>query len=892
MSSHEGHEDHEDAAFGALLRRYRLAEGLTQTALAERAGLSERAVNDLERDPRRTPRLESVRLLADALRLSPEERARLLAAARPQTAQQREQPPAASLAAPLAPSRRAPGSQLPVSANRFVGRAREVAAICASLRDPDVRLLTLTGPGGIGKTRLAFQVATTLETAFANGVVFVPLEALTDATLALPAIATALGIPEQSSAPLTQRLAEWLRPRDLLLLLDNFEQVMPAALEIERLLATCPSLTVLVTSRVALRLAREHEYVVPPLTLPTASNAKAHPTQTEVLGCDAGALLVQSVCAISPDFAVTDANAGAVAAICARLEGVPLAIQLAAARFKLLPPAALLARLDQQLAILTDGPKDAPPRQRTIRATLDWSYHLLTPPQQALLRRLAVFTGGWTLDAAEGICAGAPVELAEALALLGDLVGQSLVVMQERDGDARYRLLETIREYALEKLRDAGEEALLRDQHSAWFLRLAQEIDARTWIMTPPAPVQRVLRAEADNFRAAFVWSRRETSGQAELQFAGVLQSLWTWSPQEGRLALRHALERAAPGVDTRIRARALLAAAGLAAMQTDAAEASHLAEQAASLFSELGDDRNLAQALVIGMRNLMGDPVDDPEQLAATWDEILRLSRASENPRAIAETLWFRGDMSLEQGDYATARRFLDECVVVSRRLNDPIMLPYPLISLARVACAEGDATQARALAEEGLALRRQEAPAWPVAIALTSLGEVERLAGEDQRALSLFTEALAVFRDLGTSSGIAWSLHNLGHIALRAGDAQRAAPLFAEALAIRRQLRYAHGIASELAGIAGVRRLVGDYERAARLFGAAEALLERARSVLAPADQGAFECDRAVIQQRMGEQAFAAAWTAGRALAMDQAVAEALETPFTFAGHSPANE
>jgi len=874
----------EYASFSALLRHFRLAAGLTQAALAERAGLSERAVNDLERDPHRTPRLETVTLLAETLGLSPDDRAQLLAAARPEGTHAPQQPTA------LAASPTPPGARLPDAPNRFVGREQEVAAICARLQEPDVRLLSLTGPGGIGKTRLALRVATTLESTFADGVVFVPLEALVDASLVLPAIATALGTTEPSSAPLAQRLAEWLRAREMLLLLDNFEQVMPAALEIEHLLAACPSLTILVTSRVPLRLAREHEYAVPALTLPDRTTQA---TRADILACDAVALLVQCAHAAAPGFTLTDANASTVATICARLEGVPLAIQLAAARFKLLPPAVLLARLDQQLAILTGGPRDAPERQRTVRATLDWSYQLLTPPQQTLLRRLAVFAGGWTLEAAEGVCAGAGVEPTEVLGLLGDLVGQSLVVVSEQDGAVRYRLLETIREYGFEKLRDAGEEALLRDRHFAWFLHLAEEIDAQTWIMAPPAPLRRVLRAEADNFRAALVWSRQEMSGQAELRLAAALQKFWSESANEGRLALRSALQRADPGVDGAIRARALLVAAGLAAMQTDAVEAAQLAEDAVSLFGERGDERNLALALAIGMRNLMGNPTADPGQLATAWDEILRLSRLADNPRAVAETLWFRGDTALQHGDYAAARRYLDECVVVSRQLDDPVMLSYSVISLSRVACIDGDAVQARALAEEGLALRRQEASAWPVAIALASLGEVERFAGDDASAEALFTEALTLFRSLSADAGIAWSLHNLAQIAaLRAEALPRAASLFAEALTIRHRHQYAHGIASELAAIAGLHGRAGEYEQAARLFGASEALLERARTVLAPADLVAWERDLDILRTQSGELMAGEAWEAGRALSVDQAVAEALESTFTPGGYPRAEE
>jgi predicted ATPase/DNA-binding XRE family transcriptional regulator len=373
----------EQVSFGALLRHFRLAVGMTQGTLAAHAGLSERAVNDLERDPRRTPRLETITLLAEALGLSLADRARLLAAARPETA-----PP---VPMPRATKQSPFGARLPDALNPFVGREQEVAAIRVRLQEPDARLLTLTGPGGIGKTRLALRVAAELESAFADGVSFVALESLADAALVLPAITAALGIPGSPSKPPEHSLAEALRARNMLLVLDNFEQVIAAAIGIEHLLAACPSLTILVTSRVPLRLAREHEYAVPPLTLPDPA---IQTTPADILACDAVALLVQCAHAVLPGFTLTNTNAGAVATICARLEGVPLAIQLAAARFKLLPPTALLARLDQQLAILTGGPRDAPERQRTVRATLDWSYQLLTTPQQMLLRRLAVFAGG------------------------------------------------------------------------------------------------------------------------------------------------------------------------------------------------------------------------------------------------------------------------------------------------------------------------------------------------------------------------------------------------------------------------------------------------------------------------------------------------------------------
>jgi predicted ATPase/transcriptional regulator with XRE-family HTH domain len=867
----------EHVPFGTLLRRFRLASGLTQASLAGRAGLSERAVNDLERDLKRLPRLETVTLLAAALDLLPEQRAQLLAAARPETPVETLQP-GTSQAAParvFPPSSPPIGSRLPAAPSAFIGRVREVAAVQERLKRPGMRLLTLTGPGGIGKTRLALQVATLLEGAYADGVAFVPLASLVDPALVLPSIAAELGIPDSATESTGQRIAEALRSRELLLVLDNFEQVMPAAVEIEHLLAACPRLTILVTSRAVLHLAREHEYRVPPLAVPDPTAIAAH---SALLEYDSVALLVQCAQAVVPEFMVSEANAQPVAAICARLEGVPLAIQLAAARIKLLPAATLLARLDQQLAVLTGGPQDAPERQRTVRATLDWSFHLLNSPQQTLLRRLAVFAGGWTLEAAEGICAGDNVERVDVLDLLGYLVDQSLVIAEDHGGVARYRMLETIRQFADEKLRESGEEQALRDRHLAWFLRMAEDVESQTWLLARQGS-HAALKPEADNFRAALAWSRRDESGQTELLLAGLLISLWTGDEMinEGQRVLRDALDRADPTARTLARARALLLAAGLAGIQTNSIDAAQVSQEALSILRELGEEQYLAGALIHVARTWFwaGSPMD----LSAMRDESLRLCRKLGDRIAYAETLWMWGDLALDQGNYADARRQLEESIAVCRQLNDPFMLGYPLLSLARVASAEGDFTQARALAQESVALR-QEAPAWLLAISCTSLGEVERCAGDDERAAELFAQALAIFHDQSDAPGAAWTIHNLGHIALRVGERQRAAQLFAEALAARFRHGYSNGIASGLAAFGSVACQSGDYERAAQLFGATEAILENRRCALAPADVPVYQRDVAMLRTQMETPAFAVAWAAGRALPVEQAVAEALKT------------
>lgn len=880
------------SSFGAMLRRFRLVAGLTQAALAARAGVSERAINDLERDPRRAPRLETVTLLADALSLSSSDRAQLLVAARRETLAPEHPPVAESSLTSLAPISQnavtARADVVPISPaaaawsssgkaprppGPFVGRAREVATVCARLREPDTRLLTLTGPGGIGKSRLALQVATMLESAYADGVRFVPLESITDPALVLPTIAAALDIPESAHHSSLERLALAIGARELLLVLDNFEQVAPAAMELERLLAVCAALTVLLTSRVALHLAREREYVVPPLSVPAPTDVWA---PTDLLGYDAVALLIQCAQARAPDFVLTPANAHAVAAICARLEGVPLAIQLAAARIKLLPPVALQARLDQQLALLTGGPVDAPERQRTVRATLDWSYRLLSQPQQALFRRLAVFVGGWTLDAAEAICAGGDVKREDILDQLCHLVDHSLVLVDEQGDGARYRLLETVRQYALEALRDTGEEAELRNQHLAWFLRQAEEADAQTWIV-PNFATMRVLKPDIDNFRVALEWSKRDMSGQTTLRLISAYHSLWhaAGAISEGRRALRLALAHADPSARTSAGALAAMSAGSLASLQTDPAEARPQLELALETFHALGDERNAVRALTIAARARHW--AGNETAFAEAREEALSVCRRLGDPRALCETLWLWADLTLDQGDYVAARRQLEECHAACRQLNDAILRSFPLISLARVACKEGDLTRARAYAEEGLALRDGALP-WLVAVALTSLGEVERCADHDERAAELFTQALMIFRAQDDGAGIAWSLHNLGQVALRAAEPRRAAALFAEALTARRQHGYTPGIASELAGMAGVCCLTGKHVQAARLLGAADVLLERSGSVLAPADERAYQRDLASFRVQIESGALTEAWATGRALPLEQAIAEAL--------------
>ena len=488
--------------FGALLRKYRLAAGLTQEALAERAGLSVRNIQNLEHGTNQ-PLRGTMSRLAVALALGPDEQHSFLAAA---SVTPRQRPPAgaaAQLPEPFAHT-------LPVSPTALLGREGEVAAVVALLQREDVRLLTLVGPGGVGKTRLAMQVGCVLQEHYADGVVFVDLAPLDDASLVLPTIAGALGVVAQGQQPPQVTLASYLHAKHMLLLVDNVEQVAAAAPEVAALRAACPGLRVLATSRALLGVQGEHAYAVPPLAVPDPRRLPPHDQLSQVAAI---ALFVQRARAHTPGFTLSPANAAAVAEICARLDGLPLAIELAAARVRVLPPRALLARLDHPLQVLTGGASDLPARQQTLRRTIGWSYDLLSPAEQTLFRRLAVFADGCALEAVEAVCrpwpnkaADDPLTATDMLDTLDALLAGSLLGMEEQaDGAPRFRLLTTIREYGLEQVEATGETAALRRRHALYYLALAREAEPCLVSAEQSVWLDRLDR-EIDNLRAALSW--------------------------------------------------------------------------------------------------------------------------------------------------------------------------------------------------------------------------------------------------------------------------------------------------------------------------------------------------------------------------------------------------
>ena len=552
------------ATFAAVLRQFRLAAALSQEDLAERAGMSLRGLSDLERGVRRSPYLATVRQLADALGLSPSDRQDLLAAAR---------------AGPLSKPDVATGLQaaLPRPPAPLIGREPDVATLFNLVQRPAVQLVTVTGPGGSGKTRLALEVATRLQDAFAGSVRFVDLSPIVDASHVLPAIAQALGVRELPGKPMQETLARALGGRRLLLVLDNCEQVLAAAGDVAALLTTCPDLTILATSRASLRVRAEQIVPLAPLPLPDAHHLLDLENLVQVPSV---ALFVERAHATDPSFALTAENASAVVAICRRLDGLPLAIELAAARVRLLPPVALLPQLEQSLLLLTDGARDAPARQRTLRETIAWSYDLLSPEEQELFRRVSVFVGGWTLGATEPVAN--PDGALDVLSGLGALLERSLIQRGEGlHGEPRFGLFETIREFGLEQLAASGEEMLTRERHAAWVVHLAEQAEPAMFRADQRSWWERV-EVERPNIRAALAWFEQIVDAErAQRLVAALVPFSWIRGHlQEGQDWSVRAL--AIPGkTSVPARARTLFGSGTLAWFRGDHVAAKTLAEQA-----------------------------------------------------------------------------------------------------------------------------------------------------------------------------------------------------------------------------------------------------------------------------------------------------------------------
>ena len=722
--------------FGAVLRKHRRARGLTQEALAERARISRDAISALERSRRRTPRPDTLALLADALELADPERASFAAAAR-QVASTEVEPTVLSTL-----------NNLPVSPTPLIGRAAELEAASNLLNRPDVRFLTLTGPAGVGKTRLGLAVARQVADWFPDGVFVVALGSVVDPAAVASAIAVTLGVREQESQPLVETLKHHLRDRQLLLVLDNFEHLAPAGPLLANLLAGSRCLKLLVTSRAPVRVRGERHFVVPPLAVPEAESSISPEALADI---PAVALFVQRAEAASSDFEITASNAASIAAICRRLDGLPLALELAAARTRVLSPAALLAHLERPLPLLVDGALDLPERQKTMRRTIEWSYDLLEEPHKLLFRRLAPFAGSFSLHAAETVCNANGDVGCDVLSGMASLVDQSLLlrVTESSLDEPRFRMLYTIREYATERLRESDEADRVYEAHAAYYLDLAGSIgprlsgaDQSTWLSR--------LEQDYANLVAGLSWFTSSSETERATQFGiGLWQFWWlkgTYSEGRAHQEAVAALP-AAPGSES-ARADLLSRVAEFARLQGDFEHARKYHEQS------------------------------------------LRISRSLADRTRVAAQLREIGRLALIEGHFAVARSVLDEALALHRELNDRHGLALVLSFTAELDFVQGDIESGSAHLSQALELQRIFDDRSGMAVTLQLLGHAAREQGDWDGAELLLRNSLELFLHAGPSWGVAWALEGFSLVAAARGQAARALQLAGGAAARREAL------------------------------------------------------------------------------------------------------
>lgn len=739
------------------------------------------------------------------------------------------------LPADFPPLRSLHNTNLPIQATSFIGRQQEMREVNALLAT--TRLLTLTGAGGVGKTRLALQVAAEEVEAFPDGVWLVELAALAEPALVAQTVAAALGLRDEPGRAATDSVTAYLQSRTLLLLLDNCEHLLDACAALtDALLRSCPQVQILATSREPLHVAGERIWHVPSLVAPKPEALVGEEKEVtgRLMDYDAPRLFVERALVQRQDFALTRRNVPLVAHLCRRLDGIPLAIELAAARVRSLSVEEINNRLDQRLRLLTGGSRTALPRQQTLRALMDWSYELLNEAEKTLLCRLSVFAGGWTLQAAEQVCAGegngAPIEAWEVLDLLTSLVDKSLVVAEPQEALARYRLLETVRQYATDRLAASGESARMRERHQDFYRAWSEETAPQLWGPEQPVWLHR-WEQEHDNLRAALEGGNPETA----LRIAGVVWRFWYY-----RGYFREGCER-------------------LALMLADARVI----------------ERPTARAKALGGAAVLAYAQSDYDAAQPLFEESLRLYRELQDKEGIAFSLGNLGIIASKQGDYPTARALYEESLALKRELGNKLGIAATLVNLGIVAYEQGDYPTARLLYEESLALEREAEHKWGIAGLLDNLGNVALKQGNHATAQAFYEESLTLYRELDSKQGIGTALTGLGDVACDQGDYAAAQALYLESLASQRELGTKLNLVELLEEFAALAAAQQQAERAVRLWGATEALREEISSPLAPSDRSRQGRRVEQVRAQMGENSFAEAWAAGRAMSLEQTIA-----------------